>query len=58
MEIREAKTILEAVLFAMGGSVDLKSLAESIGQDVETTGKLVRSLADDYETQGLSLIHI
>ncbi|MCI8549919.1 MAG: SMC-Scp complex subunit ScpB [Lachnospiraceae bacterium] len=52
MEIREAKTILEAVLFAMGGSVDLKSLAESIGQDVETTGKLVRSLADDYETQG------
>ncbi len=52
MEIREAKTILEAVLFAMGGSVDLKSLAESIGQDVETTGKLVRSLADDYEAQG------
>ncbi len=52
MEIREAKTILEAVLFAMGGSVELKSLAEAVGQDEETTGKLVRSLADDYDAQG------
>ncbi len=52
MEIREAKTILEAVLFAMGGSVELKSLAEAVGQDEVTTGKLVRSLADDYDAEG------
>ncbi len=52
MEIKEAKTILEAVLFAMGGSVGIKSLAEAAGQDEETTKKLVRSLADDYEAQG------
>ena len=52
MEIREAKTILEAVLFAMGGSVELKALAEAVGQDEETTGKLVRSLADDYDSEG------
>ncbi|MCI8465345.1 MAG: SMC-Scp complex subunit ScpB [Lachnospiraceae bacterium] len=52
MEIKEAKTILEAVLFAMGGSVELKSLAEAVGQDEETTRKLVRSLADDYDAEG------
>ena len=52
MEIKEAKRILEAVLFAMGGSVELKSLAEAIGQDEETTRKLVQSLADDYEAEG------
>lgn len=52
MEIREAKTILEAVLFAMGGSVELKSLAEAVGQDEVTTGKLLRSLADDYDAEG------
>lgn len=52
MEIKEAKTVLEAVLFAMGGSVELKSLAEAVGQDEETTKKLVRSLADDYDTDG------
>ena len=35
MEIREAKTILEAVLFAMGTSVGIRSLAEAVGQDEE-----------------------
>ncbi len=52
MEIKEAKTILEAVLFAMGGSVELKALAEAAGQDEETTRRLVRSLADDYDREG------
>lgn len=52
MEIKEAKTILEAVLFAMGGSVELKSLAEAVEQDEETTRKLVQSLADDYDGEG------
>ncbi|MCI8505034.1 MAG: SMC-Scp complex subunit ScpB [Lachnospiraceae bacterium] len=60
MEIREAKTILEAVLFAMGGAVGLKSLAEAIGQDEETTRKLVQSLADDYDGQsrGMKIIEL
>lgn len=52
MEIREAKTILEAVLFAMGGSVELKALALAAEQDEETTRKLVHSLADDYDAEG------
>ena len=55
MDLKERKELersLEAVLFAMGGSVELKSLAEAVGQDEVTTGKLVRSLADDYDAEG------
>lgn len=52
MEINEAKRIIEAVLFAMGGSVETKALAAATGQDAETTAKLTRSLAEDYDTQG------
>ena len=52
MDIKQAKTILEAVLFAMGGSVDVRALSEAVGQDQETTKKLVRSLADDYDAEG------
>ena len=60
MEIREAKTILEAVLFAMGTSVGTRSLAEAVGQDEETTKKLARSLADDYdrEKRGMKIIEL
>ncbi len=60
MEIREAKTILEAVLFAMGTSVGIRSLAEAVGQDEETTKKLARSLADDYdrEKRGMKIIEL
>ena len=60
MEIREAKTILEAVLFAMGGSVELKALALAVEQDEETTRKLVHSLADDYdaEERGMKIIEL
>ena len=60
MEIREAKTILEAVLFAMGGSVELKALALAVEQDEETTRKLVHSLADDYdaEKRGMKIIEL
>lgn len=30
---------IEAILFAMGGSVELKKLAQAIGHDEETTKK-------------------
>ena len=60
MEIREAKTVLEAVLFAMGGSVELKALAEACDQDEATTKRLVYSLADDYEAEkrGMKIIEL
>ena len=59
MEIREAKTILEAVLFAMGGSVELKALALAVEQDEETGGTRSRCpgtagyvlMVDDFDAR-------
>ena len=52
MEIKKAKAALEAILFAMGGSVSLTVLAEALEQDKETTEKLLHSLMDEYAAAG------
>lgn len=60
MEFNEAKTVIEAVLFAMGGSVEVKALAAAIEQDVETTRNYTRSLAAEYdeEKRGMKIIEL
>lgn len=52
MEIKEAKAILEAILFTMGGSVPLSVLAEALEQDKETTEKLLHNMMDEYAAAG------
>lgn len=39
MEQKKLQAAIEAILFAMGGSVELKKLAQAIGHDEETTKK-------------------
>ena len=36
---KNLQAAIEAILFAMGGSVELKKLAQAIGHDEETTKK-------------------
>lgn len=36
---KKLQAAIEAILFAMGGSVELKKLAQAIGHDEETTKK-------------------
>lgn len=55
MNIEQAKAALEAVLFTMGNSVELETLALAIEQDEETTRKLVLELRDDYDREGRGL---
>lgn len=55
MNIEQAKAAIEAVLFTMGNSVELETLAAAIEQDEETTRKLVLELRDDYEREGRGL---
>ncbi len=55
MNIEQAKAALEAVLFTMGDSVELETLAAAIEQDEETTRKLVLELRDDYDREGRGL---
>ena len=42
MELNKIEGAIEALLFAMGESVELSTLAKTIGHDIETTRKIVR----------------
>lgn len=60
METQEAKAILEAVLFTMGDSVELGTLAHAAQIEEETAKELVLSLKEDYdrEKRGLQIVQL
>lgn len=60
MEREQAKSAIEAVLFTMGGAVDLKSLAAAIEEDTDTAKALVEELAAEYDGQmrGMKVIEL
>ena len=47
MEIKRLEGAVEAILFAMGESVELGQIAKAIQQDKPTTEKLLHNLMDD-----------
>ena len=51
---------IEALLFAMGSSVELSALAKAIGHDQETTRKIVRNMMRHYqeESRGSKIIEL
>ena len=42
---------IEAILFAMGDSVELKKLAQAIEQDEDTTKALIRQMMERYQKE-------
>ncbi len=54
-DVRRLEAAIEAILFAMGESVETEALAQAIGQDVPTTQKLVRDLMDRYQQDGYGI---
>ncbi len=58
--IERTKAAVEAVLFAMGDSLELPKIAKAIGHDTETTRKILRSMMDDYrrEDRGIQIIEL
>ena len=52
MERIQAKAAIEAILFAMGESVEISRLADAIGEDVKSTGEILEELAGEYEQEG------
>lgn len=60
MEKDKAKQVLEAVLFAMGESVELNKLAEVIEEDKETTRALLTEMTESYrnENRGMDIIEL
>lgn len=53
--VKQLEAAVEAILFAMGESVETASLAQAIGQDVPTTRKIVRDLMDRYQEDGYGI---
>ena len=60
MEIEKLQSAIEAILFAMGDSVELEKLASAIGHDEETTKKLIHNMMDKYEAadRGIRIIEL
>lgn len=52
MEIERVEGAIEAILFAMGDSVELQQIAEAIGHDEKTTRNIIRNMMDKYEVEG------
>ena len=57
MEQTRAEAVIEAILFAMGESVEISKLAEIIEEDVRTTKKILASMEERYaqEDRGIAL---
>ncbi len=54
------EAVIEAVLFTMGESVELKKLALATGQDEDTTRKVIRNMMDRYNAadRGIKIIEL
>lgn len=60
MSIGRMEAVIEAVLFTMGDSVETAKLALAIGQDADTTRKLIRNMMDKYNAgeRGMKIIEL
>ena len=60
MTVNQLEAALEALLFTMGDSIDIQSLARAIDQDVPTTRKLLEGLRIRYkeENRGIMLLEL
>lgn len=60
MEIKELEAAVEAILFAVGESVEAERIAKAIGQNTETTRKLIRNMMQRYEAEdrGVRIIEL
>ena len=57
---KDQEAVIEAVLFTMGGAVELKQLAIAIGQDKETAKAAVERLMKRYKTgkHGMEIVQL
>ena len=58
MRTKQLESIIEAILFTMGDSVEVSKIASAIEQDVPTTEKLIHNMMDKYqkEERGIRII--
>lgn len=60
MEINKLEGVIEAILFAVGDSVELSKIAAAIGHDEDTTRKIIHRMMDKYsaEERGVRIMEL
>lgn len=60
MELKQAESIIEGVLFAAGDAVDVEKLSDILDIDTKSTRAIVTALADKYdrEMRGIQIIRL
>lgn len=60
LEIDKLEAAIEAILFAMGDSVELNHIANAIGHDTKTTRNMIRNMMDKYngEDRGIRIMEL
>lgn len=60
MEIKRLESIIEAILFTMGESVETETIAAAIEHDADTTKKIIHNMMDRYEAEerGIKIIEL
>ena len=60
MRTKQLESIIEAILFTMGDSVEVSKIASAIEKDVPTTEKLIHNMMDKYqkEERGIRIIEL
>lgn len=60
VEINKLEGIIEAILFTMGESVELRKIAAAIEHDEATTRKIIHQMMDKYEVQnrGIRIVEL
>lgn len=59
--VENPKAVVEAVLFAMGNSVDTKKLSDVLGMSIQDTKKVVEELQEEYnadENRGVTIVEL
>lgn len=60
MELKQAESIIESVLFAAGDAVDVEKLSDILDIDMKSTRAIITALADKYdrEMRGIQIIRL
>lgn len=60
MEEKQYKSVIEAILFTMGNSVELDKIAAAVELDKKETKSLIEELAEEYENEnrGMRIIEL
>lgn len=60
MEMKKMESVIEAILFTMGESVEISRIAKVIEHDTETTRKIIHKMMDRYEEEdrGIRIIEL